>query len=344
MMPGRVRVERDADQDGERHRPPGLAPHERRHEVLRHVAVDARADRDPAEDVRPDPADDVPHRLAARGQPSRPGEGFFRRLPRARFHPVDPGLDPALEVQPPDDEARHHGNRQARSRVERGDLPPEEAEEEREGDLVHHRGGHEERERHAERHSGRDEANEERHRGAGAERRHDTQERREDGAHSLAFAGEDPPRPLGREEGPHDPDAEDDQGQEHQHLRRLVQEELDRRAEGVARRQPQHRGRQPGGGRGQPRVHEPPRGADEQEEERLAQRPPPSRVGRSGIGGRGGGLAHRRLRQSAFAGARAGPSWNQPRVATQKRQTESMTGTSTSTPTTVARAAPEPGP
>ena len=35
---------------------------------------------------------------------------------------------------------------------------------------------------------------------------------------------------------------------------------------------------------------------------------------------------------------------NQPRVATQKRQTESMTGTSTRTPTTVASAAPEPGP
>ena len=35
---------------------------------------------------------------------------------------------------------------------------------------------------------------------------------------------------------------------------------------------------------------------------------------------------------------------NQPRVATQKRQTDSITGTSTSTPTTVASAAPEPGP
>ncbi len=35
---------------------------------------------------------------------------------------------------------------------------------------------------------------------------------------------------------------------------------------------------------------------------------------------------------------------NQRRVATQARQTDSITGTSTRTPTTVARAAPEPGP
>jgi NADPH:quinone reductase len=39
-----------------------------------------------------------------------------------------------------------------------------------------------------------------------------------------------------------------------------------------------------------------------------------------------------------------GEASNHGRVATQKRQTESITGTSTSTPTTVARAAPEPGP
>src|SRR5215218_8915073 len=38
------------------------------------------------------------------------------------------------------------------------------------------------------------------------------------------------------------------------------------------------------------------------------------------------------------------PAANQPRVRLQAAQTDSMTGTSTRTPTTVARAAPEPGP
>ena len=38
------------------------------------------------------------------------------------------------------------------------------------------------------------------------------------------------------------------------------------------------------------------------------------------------------------------PPSNQPRLETHTRQTDSMTGTSTRTPTTVARAAPEPGP
>ncbi len=111
--------------------------------------------------------------------------------------------------------------------VEAGDLPAEEAEEERERDLVDHRGGDEERERHAERDAGRDEPDEHRDRRAGAERRDDAEEGSQDVSGRLAPPREQAARLLRREEAPHDADDEDDERQEQEDLRDLVDEELD---------------------------------------------------------------------------------------------------------------------
>jgi hypothetical protein len=63
--------------------------------------------------------------------------------------------------------------------------------------------------------------------------------------------------------------------------------------------------------------------------------------GSSSVGSRARPPAPARHAPQAFGGCSAG---NQCRVRLQKAQTESMTGTSTRTPTTVASAAPEPGP
>ena len=62
-------------------------------------------------------------------------------------------------------------------------------------------------------------------------------------------------------------------------------------------------------------------------------RPRPASAGRGGL-----------LYSLAGVAPVAGATSNQPRVATQRWHTESITGTSTRTPTTVARAAPDPGP
>ena len=129
-------------------------------------------------------------------------------------------------VQPDDD-----GDQHARARVEPGHLPAEEAEEQHDRHLVHHRRRDQERERHAERHAGGDEPDEQRHGRARAERRDDAQQGRQHVARRLALAGQDAARALRREERPDDADAEHDEHEQHQHLRRLEDEELDGEAE-----------------------------------------------------------------------------------------------------------------
>ena len=82
----------------------------------------------------------------------------------------DVRLHEPLEVKPGDDESRTDGHEEAGDQVGHRDLRTEEAPEQDEGDLVDHRCRDEEGERDPERHAGFDEADEERHRRAGAER------------------------------------------------------------------------------------------------------------------------------------------------------------------------------
>ena len=67
----------------------------------------------------------------------------------------------------------------------------------------------------------------------------------------------------------------------------------------------------------------------------------PHRVRAAARRGGEGGYISRGFVRPGYTGERSG---NQCLVRLQKAHTESMTGTSTNTPTTVARAAPEPAP
>ena len=153
-----------------------------------------------------------------------------------------------------------------RPEIEAGDLPAEESEQERERDLVDHRRRDQEREGDAERHARLHEADEQRHRRAGTERRDDAERGRQDVAHALGAAGEQRPRAFGREVGIDHPHDEHDAGEQQQHLRGVVEEELERAAEvavpihGQQRRQHLRQRRQ------RLKSDEPHRGRDQQEQ------------------------------------------------------------------------------
>ncbi len=124
-------------------------------------------------------------------------------------------------TQPADD-----GDEEAGPRVKGRHLPAKEPEKEDEGDLVDHRRRDEEGERDAQGDAGGDEADKERDGRAGAERRDDAEERREDVAGRLTPAGQHAPGALGREERADDADAENDDGEQEQDLGGLENEEL----------------------------------------------------------------------------------------------------------------------
>ena len=178
---GRVGVHGDAEQHGERHAPPGVGAHDRRHEVLGHVAVDDGADGDAGEHVGPHLADDVLDGLPGVGDAAGPVE-LLAVLGIAHADLAHPVLDVAVHAQASDHPAGDDGDEQAGDEVEGGDLPAEQPVEQHQGDLVDHRRGDQEREGDAERDAGLDEADEQRHRRAAAERRDDA----EAGGHHVA--------------------------------------------------------------------------------------------------------------------------------------------------------------
>ena len=134
-------------------------------------------------------------------------------------------------MQPADDPAGDDGDGEAEAEIGQRHLPADQREQQAERHLVDHRRGDQEREGDAERHAGGDEADEQRHGRAGAERRDDAERRRQHVADAFAPAGEQRPGLLRREEAAHDAHGEHDERQQHQHLRRVVDEEADRLAE-----------------------------------------------------------------------------------------------------------------
>ena len=103
----------------------------------------------------------------------------------------------------------------------------------------------EERERDTERHARLHEADEQRHRGAGAERRDDAEPRGGGRADHDVAAGERPAHPLGGHEGAQEADGGHDAHQEQHHLGQVEQEEGERGAEALAGVEAQHVGREP---------------------------------------------------------------------------------------------------
>ena len=100
---------------------------------------------------------------------------FGRDFDGASAHVADPFLQPAFEMQPADHPARNDRDAESESQIGQRHLPADQSEQKPERDLVDHRRGNQERESHAQRHAGRDEADEQRHRRAGTERREDAE-------------------------------------------------------------------------------------------------------------------------------------------------------------------------
>src|SRR6266568_1733347 len=192
------------------------------------AGTDHRADRDSRHHVRPDLADDLANGLAPLG------EAFFEELRLVvggglgGRQLVDPRLDEALEAHAPEGPACSDRDHEAGSQVERSDLPAKEPEEQDERHLVHHGRRDEKGERDAERDPGLDEADEERHRRAGAEGRHDPEQGREHVPGRFSPPRQQAPGALGGEERPDDPHHEHHQHEQQQDLRDLVEEEGER--------------------------------------------------------------------------------------------------------------------
>ncbi len=174
--------------------------------------------------------------------------------------------------------------------VQRRDLPAEEAVEQHQRDLVDHRRRDQEREGDAQRDARLDEADEQRHGRAAAERRDDAEARGHHVACRLAPAVQQGARPLRAEERAHEADAEDDDREQHEHLHGVVDEELERGRE-AARAQVEHvveqprRDRQPEVVDERPRDHparhaRPERQAHEQTREHPVRRAAGRRAGR----------------------------------------------------------------
>ena len=188
--------------------------------------MDGGADGDAGDHVGPHLADDVLDRLPGVVHARRPVE-LLAVLGVAHADLAHPVLDVALHLEATDDPAGDHGDEEPRDEVQRGDLPAEQAVEQHQRDLVDHRRGDQEREGDAERDAGLDEADEQRHGRAAAERRDDAEAGGHHVAGRLAPAVQQGPRALRAEERAHDADAEDDDGEQQQHLDGVVDEELE---------------------------------------------------------------------------------------------------------------------
>ena len=192
--------------------------------------MDDRAERDPDEQVGPDAAED-------RRTSSRPSSIRSDQVGLSSAVPAGPAcggglederLDAALEAHPAEHRAGDDRDQQAGADVERGDREAEQAVEQDDRDLVHHRARDQERQGHAERDTGGDEADEGGDGAAGAERRHDAEPGGGDVAEPFALAAEQRAGAFDREEAAQDADGEDDPDQQQQDLGRVVEEEVQR--------------------------------------------------------------------------------------------------------------------
>ena len=106
-----------------------------------------------------------------------------------RLYFIDVFFYPFLQFKLADDKSRDYGNRQPGAHVDHCDLPSKEAPEKDHGHFIHHGRGDEKGKGDAERHTGLDETDKKRHRGAGAKRRNDAQQGGEDVSYKLSFMG-----------------------------------------------------------------------------------------------------------------------------------------------------------
>jgi hypothetical protein len=149
----------------------------------------------------------------------------------ARVDGAHPVLQVALHLQLADDEPGDDGHQQPHAQIECRHLPAEQPQEQGERDLVDHGRRDQEGEGHPQGHPGGDEADEERHRRAGAEGGDDPQARGHGIADPEPPPGEQGAGALGGEEGLDHAHDEDDADQQEQDLGCVVNEEVDRLAQ-----------------------------------------------------------------------------------------------------------------
>ena len=147
-------------------------------------------------------------------------------------------LDPALGFESLHDDAAEPGDQQSGADVERRQFPAKNPNQDHRRHLVDHRAGNQKREGHAERDAGLDEADEQRHRRAGAERRHRTERDREAACLPVGPAAHELPHLLGREHGAQQSHKIDHDHQQHEDLGHVHHEELNRRPSGTLRGEP----------------------------------------------------------------------------------------------------------
>ncbi len=144
----------------------------------------------------------------------------------AGLHGAHPVFEIALHAEFADHHSGHDRHREAQHQIEPGDLPAEQAEQQRQRHFIHHRRRDQEGEGDAQRYAGGKKTDEQRHRRAGAERCNDAQAGRHYVADAQPFAGEHGPRAFRRNEGMHHAHQEDDAGEQQQNLGRVVEEEM----------------------------------------------------------------------------------------------------------------------
>ena len=186
--------------------------------------MDQRAEADADDHVRPDPPDDV-----ERGAPGV-AHAVVQRRPEVDVDAPgadlpDVVLDVALEAQAADQEPREDGDDEPGGHVGDGELRPDEAPEEDDRHLVDH--GRRDKERDA----GLEEADEQRHRRARAERRDDPEARGGGRPDDRVPTRERRPDLFRRDERAQERDEGDDPGEEQQNLGHVEQEEGDGLAE-----------------------------------------------------------------------------------------------------------------
>jgi len=135
-------------------------------------------------------------------------------------------LDIRLQVELSEHPTSEDCNEQSGAEVERGNFPTQKAVKQDQGDFIDHGRGNKKGEGHAHRDAGRDKTDKERHGGTGAKRRDDAEQRSHDVAGGFSLSGKYFSCSFGGKEGPNDAHAEHDEGEQHKHLGRIIEQEL----------------------------------------------------------------------------------------------------------------------
>src|SRR6478609_992591 len=237
---GGVRVERNADRDGDEDAEGVAGAGVGGEELGGDPAVDDGAEPDPDEQIGPDLLEDGGDLFDAHldALVEAQARGGVDRL-AAELGLEDERFDPFLDAEPTEDPAGDDRDDQAGADVDGGDLPAEEAEQQADGDLVDHRAGDQEAQGDPDRDPGGDEPDEGGDGAAGAKRGDDAEPGGQHVADALTFAAEQGPGAFDAHVGAQHRHHEDDQHEQQGDLDGVVEEEVQGLGEPVVRHHPE---------------------------------------------------------------------------------------------------------